>query len=229
MLECPRPGVLMAEIRQRTSALLLAGADIQVLNQARSKWSSIKAGGLARAIYPARLITLVIHDTPGFPVETVASGPSVPCDVLDVCADNETAVQAVLQQAPYLRSLEHVFSGEARDVGQRLAAMDPGFVLGGESTVTVRGDGRGGRNQELVLGALASFRRGLFLAFGTDGVDGNSKGAGAFIDRGIIERGLDPSPYLQTNDSESYFQTVGSQIMLGPTGTNVADLVLSLP
>jgi len=107
--------------------------------------------------------------------------------------------------------------------------MEPGFVVGGESTVTVAGTGRGGRNQELVLGALTSFQKGLFLAFGTDGVDGNSSSAGAYIDRGILAQGLDPHSFLRDNDSETYFSTVGSSIVLGPTGTNVADLVISLP
>ena len=106
------------------------------------------------------------------------------------------------------------------------------LVSGGEAVVTVRGGGRGGRNQEFVL----HLARGLADApvpmaaasVGTDGVDGPTDAAGAWADGTTLSRGLalgmDPGNYLRRNDSWSWFQALGDLVRTGPTGTNVADL-----
>lgn len=107
------------------------------------------------------------------------------------------------------------------------------IVAGGETTVYVRGKGKGGRNQELVLSAIPQLRRGMtIVAFGTDGVDGITPVpvAGAIADSATRERALrkkfDAQKYLAHNDSYHFFKAIGDHIHTGQTGTNVGDLVL---
>ncbi|MEM1246726.1 MAG: DUF4147 domain-containing protein [Acidobacteriota bacterium] len=128
--------------------------------------------------------------------------------------------------------------GEARSVGQRLAAevVDSGAglaVCGGETTVTLRGDGLGGRNQELALAfALAMenlVTRGdwAFLSAGTDGRDGPTDAAGAVVTAETIARGGGPRvarAALDANDSYRFLEAAGGLLVTGETGTNVADL-----
>ncbi len=155
-----------------------------------------------------------------------------------IAADNASARRAVIERGRDLAITERsdLLRNEARELGAKLVneAGERAWVGGGETTVTVRGSGRGGRNQELVLGALAAgLPRGLLLAFGTDGVDGSSDAAGALIDLAAIERartlGLDPENALSRNDSHAFFDALGTSLCCGPTGTNVADLCLYLP
>ncbi len=113
------------------------------------------------------------------------------------------------------------------------------IVAGGETTVTVRGGGIGGRNQELCLAlALALHRlrlapRYLTLCAGSDGVDGVSPAAGAVVDEATIDRalqmGLDPEDYLERNDSYSFFKALGQAVdTRGYTGINVNDIFIAL-
>jgi glycerate 2-kinase len=164
-----------------------------------------------------------------------------------IVARNTDAIEAVLGEArrQSLRalSLGGVLTGEARCVGERLAALglaisSPESVLliaGGETTVTLRGRGRGGRNQELALAAGIALEGttgvGL-LAVGTDGTDGPTDAAGAFADGGSCRRGegegLTARDCLERNDSYSFFDAEGGLLRTGPTGTNVMDLALLL-
>lgn len=125
-------------------------------------------------------------------------------------------------------------SGEARAVGRNLArTARPGITIhAGETTVTVTGPGRGGRNQELALAAGIALEHGpdtLVAAVGTDGIDGPTEAAGAFGDAGTVERGRrrgrDAVAALETNDAHPYLEATGDLIVTGRTGTNVADLV----
>ncbi len=139
-------------------------------------------------------------------------------------------------------------SGEAREVAKVLTGVamnvkkddfpikKPSCVIaGGETTVTVRGKGRGGRNQELVLAALKQIKetQGIaVLSAGTDGIDGNSDAAGAVADYKIYQRakelGLSIDRFLSNNDSNSFFKKTGGLINTGWTNTNVMDIVLLL-
>lgn len=138
--------------------------------------------------------------------------------------------------------------GEAREVGRVTAALareevqrdrpvprPACLLLGGETTVTVQGTGRGGRNQELALAAalgVEGLEGVLVAAFATDGRDGPTDAAGAFADGETASRaraaGLDPRRHLAENDSYTFFHALGDLIRTGPTGTNVNDLVLVL-
>ncbi len=134
--------------------------------------------------------------------------------------------------------------GEARHVGRVLAGIaleayynsypvePPAVILsGGETTVTVVGDGRGGRNQELVLSAAIDIKghHGVVMAsIGTDGVDGVTDAAGAVVDAHTMERAkkknLNPYEFLARNDSYTFFKELEDLIITGPTGTNVNDI-----
>jgi hydroxypyruvate reductase len=157
----------------------------------------------------------------------------------------EAALQAgeALGYAPTL--LTATMHGEARTVGAELAsrarrALEIGprpalLAAGGETTVTVNGSGLGGRNQELVLGAvrgLAGLDGVSLISFATDGGDGMSPAAGAAANGSTLARaqslGLDPDRFLSENDSYHFFQQLGDLVITGPTRTNVNDLVLLL-
>ena len=138
--------------------------------------------------------------------------------------------------------------GEANDVGKmmsgivssirenRLPISPPAaIVAGGETTVTVRGKGRGGRNQELVLSAALSIRgfpKMLISSSGTDGMDGPTRAAGAVADGSTVERGLrkslDADAYLRENNSHEFFKKLKDLIVTGPTGTNVNDILIAI-
>lgn len=169
-----------------------------------------------------------------------------------IIASNLQAAQAALAQAelegfhPYL--LRTDLQGEARETAFDLVDTlrwealhaDPVprpacLVAGGETTVTLRGKGRGGRNTELALSAaisLADFPGAMFVSLATDGEDGHTDAAGAVATGETWGRaqalGLDPSDNLNRNDSYSFFAALGDLIRPGPTGTNVNDLVLML-
>jgi glycerate-2-kinase len=136
--------------------------------------------------------------------------------------------------------------GEARvaarehvDWVRRALETDAGrscVLSSGETTVTVTGMGRGGRNQEFVLAmaaGLAAQKRGLTAgSIGTDGIDGPTDAAGAVADETTIARaeraGLNASRALDDNDSWAFFSGLGDAIVTGPTGTNVGDIQIVL-
>jgi glycerate 2-kinase len=137
--------------------------------------------------------------------------------------------------------------GEARECARsfcsrlRKAAetLSPGHavavIAGGETTVNVRGHGKGGRNQEFALAAaveLAGEGAMAVLAAGTDGIDGPTNAAGAYIDGTTVARAtsleLDPGAHLSRNDAYPFFEALGDLVITGPTGTNVADLAIGL-
>lgn len=139
------------------------------------------------------------------------------------------------------RILTHRLRGEAREMGRVLASLlvnaAPGSALiaGGETTVRVRGNGRGGRNLELALAAaleLSGHRHRCLLAAGTDGIDGTSPAAGAVVDGLTVARagtrGRSAEKALVENDSWGFFAELPEAIITGPTGTNVADVVIGL-
>jgi len=107
------------------------------------------------------------------------------------------------------------------------------IIAGGETTVTVHGPGKGGRNQELALGAAIELdgTRGLtLLTLATDGEDGPTDAAGAYVDGLTVTKslqvGADPEKFLFENNSYNFFAKINHLIKTGPTGTNVNDLVL---
>jgi glycerate-2-kinase len=162
-----------------------------------------------------------------------------------IVASSEQAVAAALQQAAATGikalSLGRILTGDAAQLGRRLAALamaiqtrDPlCLIAAGETTVRVTGNGRGGRSQELALSAALGLRhrRGAaLLAAGTDGTDGPTDAAGAYVDSETLARatqqGLDPDCALAKHDSYTFFDAEGGLLRTGPTETNVMDLAL---
>jgi glycerate 2-kinase len=168
-----------------------------------------------------------------------------------VVASNPIAVDAAAGEARRLGFVPRVLTtsliGEAREAGARIAAAareargsrpenPPACLIwGGETTVTIRGSGTGGRNQEIALAAaldLAGLDGVLVASFATDGKEGNTDAAGAFASGGTLaagERaGLDARAALAANDSHAFLEAAGELIVTGPTGTNVNDISLAL-
>jgi glycerate 2-kinase len=105
------------------------------------------------------------------------------------------------------------------------------IVTGGETTVTLKGDGLGGRNQEFVLAAamdIAGLPETVILSAGTDGSDGPTDAAGAIADGDTLRRKPDAVQFLNASDSYRYFEPLGDLIKTGPTNTNVMDIHLIL-
>lgn len=297
LLVSPATGVALGAVQELTGALLRSGANIQEINTLRKHLETLKGGNLARRIAPARLITLVLSDVIGDPLDMIASGPTVPdptsfqqaWDILEhydlvdqapqailthlqkglegqiaetpksdnllfersqilVIGSNRLAAQAALEQARLegfnTLLLTTSMQGEARQVGRVLASIGremaesgcpvprPGCVIaGGETTVTVTGDGLGGRNQELALGAvadLAGIQKVLLISLATDGGDGPTDAAGAVVTGDTLERartlGLNTTVYLKNNDAYHLFDPLEDLLKTGPTMTNVNDL-----
>ncbi|MCX7681612.1 MAG: DUF4147 domain-containing protein [Anaerolineae bacterium] len=169
-----------------------------------------------------------------------------------IVGSNRMAALAAVDQAARLGFnallLSTFVEGEAREVAKVAAALVKGvracgdplsppacLVWGGETTVTVRGPGKGGRNTELALAAalaLEGWPGVLLVALATDGSDGPTDAAGALVTGETVSRaralGLDPLAALEANDSYSFFDQLGALIRTGPTGTNVNDLLLAL-
>ena len=163
-----------------------------------------------------------------------------------IIGNNLTALQAAKEKAlSYGLNAEILTStlkGEASQVGMFLASIgnfqakytkkSKLYILGGETTVTVRGSGMGGRNQELALAALKEIENDniYIAAYGTDGIDGPTDAAGAIVNNELSIKAkklkLSIEEYLQNNNSYNFFKEVGSHIKLGHTGTNVCDIVL---
>jgi len=141
--------------------------------------------------------------------------------------------------------LPEFLRGEARESARSFCArlrkaakaLSPGdavaLIAGGETTVNVRGSGKGGRNQEFALAAaveLAGEGAMAVLAAGTDGIDGPTDAAGAYADGTTVARasslGLDPGGHLSRNDAYPFFEALRDLVVTGPTGTNVADLAI---
>jgi hydroxypyruvate reductase len=166
-----------------------------------------------------------------------------------IVGSNRTALQGAAEAARSLGWTVHIEANPlrgdttpaARKFGAALGQLTHQtagtrlcVLAGGETTVTVTGPGRGGRNQEFAL-ALIREVAGLpivLLSAGTDGIDGPTEAAGAFVDGTSLQRartlGLDPEAALVANDSYSFFAALGDLFQCGPTGTNVMDTKVAL-
>jgi glycerate-2-kinase len=196
----------------------------------------------------------IIGDVPAAVVDFLHDRVEVPVDDswaarsrIQILANNRTAVDAaadLLEDRGY-QTLVHpgFLEGEASERGSQLAIMSMAFwahrqvafVVGGETTVTVRGDGTGGRNHELALAAAvaaADTRGWVVLAAGTDGVDGMAEAAGAVVDPTTIAKlraaNFDADNVLADNDSGTALSAIGDAVVTGPTGTNVCDVTIVL-
>ena len=199
--------------------------------------------GLEKSVSPKILRTL--REAP----ETPKPGDKLFASVQNVLVgSNPQAAQSALEQAALEGFSTHLLQtdlqGEAREVGKSLVknlrqileikhpVMRPFCLMaGGETTVTVRGNGKGGRNQELALAVvpeLADLSNIMLVTLATDGEDGPTDAAGAVVTADTLKwgqkMGLFPQTFLENNDAYHYFNPLGDLLKPGPTGTNVNDL-----
>jgi len=298
----PAEGITLEEKQAVTQLLLRAGATIRELNAVRKHLSGIKGGQLARWAEPARVVSLIMSDVIGDPIDFIASGPAAPdttsfaeaLAIIDkyrvdapqsvlrrfregvagripdtpksgdkvfdrvenhIIANNRLLVDAAVEKANELRLNTLVLSteieGEAREAGGFFASIareidrsgnpikPPACILAaGETTVTVTGNGAGGRNQEMALAwAIAMAQNSpplasCFASVATDGSDGPTTAAGGLVDGFTVQRGADlglrAAKYLQNNDSWNFLNAIGDLIVTGPTQTNLMDLQILL-
>lgn len=298
----PADGIDLAEKQEVTARLLRAGAAIRELNAVRKHLSALKGGQLARWAHPARVVSIIMSDVIGDPLDFIASGPTAPdtttfedaCAIVEkygvslpeasarrledgrrgvlpdtpkpgdalfdnvdnfIVANNRLLVDAARATAESLGFTTMVLGteleGEARDIGGVFASIAreigtsgqplsaPACVLAaGETTVTVRGNGLGGRNQEMALAWAMSMAKAAsappccFASVATDGTDGPTDAAGGLVDPSTCARALDlqlsPSKYLQNNDSWNFLRQTGDLIVTGPTLTNLMDVQILL-
>ncbi len=286
----PAGELTLTEKQAITKTMLRSGATIQEINTVRKRLSLIKGGRLAKAAYPAPVLTLAVSDVPGDDPSIIASGPTVadastnadaraviarhgialpasalallndpemetpkPGDVamalaqLRIIARPAAAIEAASAACAALGyepiSLGADLEGEARAVAAdqarramalKLAGRRAALISGGELTVTIKGKGRGGPNQEFAL-ALAIELAGAAgisaISGDTDGTDGGGGAAtdpaGAMVDPTTLARalalGIDGNAMLDDNDSTGFFEAIGDLLRPGPTLTNVND------
>jgi glycerate 2-kinase len=244
----PYPGIQLRTMQAINEALLKCGADITELNIVRSRLERLKSGGLVKLASPAMVVGLILSDVIGDPLSVIASGLTNHPDAHNVLVANNTqACEAAAVQARPLgytaRIVTTELRGEARERGREIAAAImselPGtcLIYGGEPTVTVHGPGKGGRNQELALAAAITFEQhpdapACLVALGTDGTDGPTDAAGAMTFPDTLARAaaqnLDAPACLESNNSYHFYAPLGDLIMTGPTGTNVADVIIAI-
>ena len=131
------------------------------------------------------------------------------------------------------REIARMHAAIAREVAQSGQPVRPPacLITGGETTVTIKGNGLGGRNQEFVLAAaidIAGLRDVVVFSAGTDGSDGPTDAAGAIADGDSLRRGPEAQRFLDANDSYRYFESLGDLVITGPTNTNVMDVRMIL-
>ena len=301
LMTLPVEGITLADMKSLTDAFLRCGATINEINTVRKHLSQTKGGNLARLAYPAVIISLILSDVVGSPLDVIASGPTVadtstfaeaygviekyglvdelPTPIVErlglgkdgvipdtpkkgdesftrthnlIIGSNEVAAEAAIAKAKELGFhtllLSTFIEGEAREVAKVFAAVAKEIshsdrplarpacvVAGGETTVTVRGNGLGGRNQEMALSAaleIAGLEDVMIIPLATDGTDGPTDAAGAIADGSTLRRAslllaeesLSAPQYLDNNDSYHFFQQLGDLLISGPTNTNVNDL-----
>ncbi|MGR3177566.1 MAG: glycerate kinase type-2 family protein [Candidatus Anammoxibacter sp.] len=301
LMPLPANKISLIEKKQTTNHLLSCGATIEEINAIRKHISRLKGGWLANTAFPSTLITLIISDVIGDPLDAIASGPTVPdhttyadClsilkryDIIDkvpakvlhhlnqgaaglvketpkanefifqkvqnvIIANNTEAFNAAQRKTIELGyntlMLSTMIEGETREVAKVHTAIAkeirksgnpvkrPACLLsGGETTVTIRGSGLGGRNQEFALASaieIAGQDQTIVFSAATDGTDGPLNPAGAVADGFTTERALrlnmNPVDYLMNNDSYRFFLKLGDLITTGPTNTNVMDIRIIL-
>ena len=251
LVEVLRPGLALADLESFTARELAAGTAIGELNARRIALSRIKGGRLTARLAGRPARALFVSDVPGDDPGVIGSGLLGPASEGEdrvertVVASIDQAVAGAAAAARARGLAVHAPGRRFDDDALRLAArfahalrLAPSevWVWGGESTVQLPPNpGRGGRNQHLALAAarlIAGQADLMLLAAGTDGTDGVTEDAGALVDAESCARvaldGLDVDDCLARADSGTALAASGDLLHLGPTGTNVGDLVIGL-
>jgi hydroxypyruvate reductase len=215
----------------------------------REAWELLDAFELLDKI-PASARAYLQEGCAGLHQETPKPGDTIFIHVSNILiGSNRIALEAAAAKAKLLgftpQVVDSPLQGDTTDAArrfsdtmQRVLARNEApvcLLAGGETTVRVTGSGKGGRNQEFALVVAQTLQhntRWALLSAGTDGIDGPTDAAGAFVDGHSINRakgkGFDPQETLRTNDSYTFFATLGDLFCPGQTGTNVMDIKIAL-
>lgn len=233
--------LILSDVLGNDPGVIASGPTVGGRSDAQAALEIIDRYGLRESVSPAVIALLQGREPAGTPSETDR-------DRLQIIGDNASAVAAAAAEAEALGLRCDVIwsarEGEAAELGREFveaAADAPASVDvllgGGEATVTVRGDGVGGRNTEFALAAALELERlkmdaWVVASLATDGQDAMTGLAGAVADadtgRKARAQGVDPELALEHNDSRAVFEAAGGAIDTGPTGTNVNDLYIAV-
>ncbi|MDQ3280911.1 MAG: DUF4147 domain-containing protein [Acidobacteriota bacterium] len=232
-VEAPAENYTEEEVANANARLIASGLPIGTINAERRKRSAIKGGKLRNRVR-GRAITLVYSDVSTGALHDVASGPTITrADEAILIADNTTLVATAAQiigdnAVVWDEQLECDVLEAARVLAARARRLEPGQVLvaGGEPTVAIHGNGRGGRCTELAVRfAVESELEALFGS--SDGVDGNSGVAGIHLPRRSAPGATaDCEAALAVSDSLRIAAQIGEPIMIAAAGNNLRDLYL---
>lgn len=229
--------LILSDVVNSPLEAIASGATAPDPSSLKDVWQILGKYDLVEKLPPAILNHL------GKVIETPKPGDELFTSVKNILVgSNELAAQAAAQTAYdfgfSVIDLGNAWQGEARYVAktlvEKLTACDQApicMIAGGETTVTIQGLGKGGRNQELALAAvplLAGVPNVMLVTLATDGEDGPTNAAGAVVtgetDMRAQALGLDSTEYLANNDAYHFFEQLGDLLKPGPTGTNVNDL-----
>jgi len=297
LLTLPQNGIELEDVKKVTSLFLECGATISEINTVRKHLSRVKGGRLARIAFPSQMITLILSDVIGDPLDVIASGPTAPdpstfqdCITMFkkyeiegkipepilryiktapeetpkdsdpvfkkvkniIVGNNRLAIDAAERCASELGYntliLSSSIEGEAREIAKIHCSIakevlnsgnpvkPPACIIsGGETTVTLSGKGKGGRNTEFALASalcIDGLDRVAILSGATDGTDGPTDSAGAVVNGETVKRAakkdIDAKAYLKNNDSYNFFAHIKDLLKTGNTDTNVMDIQLVL-
>lgn len=249
MIEKPIEGLSLQDFIKASNALLTSGIDIKALNTIRKSISQIKGGKLANNI-KAKGKVLVLSDVIGDDLKTIGSAPMNNGEFKHhLIGNNKIALKEAKKYCKTFvnkvdiitTSLDKSSPDAALYISQKISQYDKkykSFVLlfGGETTTVVKSkNGFGGRNQELALRLLLnnSINKNIsILCAGSDGIDGKSDAAGAFLDFEILKKieseNLNANEFLENSDTNTFFKKLGYEFVTGITGTNVMDFIIVL-
>jgi glycerate-2-kinase len=246
VIEKPIDGLNLEDFTKISKALLVSGIDIKALNSVRKSISQIKGGKLANEI-KANGKVLVLSDVIGDDINTIGSAPMNNGKFEHkIIGNNEIALKAskkyIESKVDKTKILTTTLDKNSIDatkyIKQKIKKYDEKYdsfclLIGGETTTNPKGNGKGGRNQELALRLLLEKvvnKKISLLCAGSDGIDGNSDANGAFVDNDIYKKinelKIDAKKYLENSDSNSFFKSLGYDFTIGITGTNVMDFII---
>jgi glycerate 2-kinase len=237
----PVPGVTFRQKIRLNVKLLAAGTPIEKLNAARKKISAIKGGKLVENL-SRPVLSLIVSDVIGDRLDVIASGLTVPKrskqNIRNVLLlPSSTVANQISPPGWIVRRRAKPIRGDAFRKGiahgRRLRAMKGPllFVSHGETTVHVKGKGRGGRNLEFAMGvakAISGTKHISLLSVATDGMDGTSKTGGAYVDETTWTRAPNPESALRENNTAELFHKLGDALPGNPTGINFADVQIGV-
>ncbi len=222
-VEVPLPPHGEDDVARANAQLIASGLPIREINSRRSELSAIK-GGRLRDLVKGRAITLIYSDVATGRGEDVASGPTGGGIVI---ADNTTLVRTAASLIEGATVIEQQIECDVAEAARMLAnASAKIIVAGGEPTVVIQGNGKGGRCTELAVRfAMESTAEALFAS--SDGVDGNSGAAGIYLPpRARLGGGPDWQAAIHESDTMRIAAQIGEPIMIAATGNNLRDLFL---